>query len=310
MVPPVLRRMLPPVFAPAFTPLFATILIAFLAAPAAFAAQPAASLKALYPAAMASSMNIPGSIPGNVPGGVFGSAGEALLLGSQPDIPEALGEHFAELDPETQGDLLMIRHQYTAAIDAYHRAPRSSAAVWNKLGVAYQHMYALDVARLDYEKALSLNPVFADALNNLGTVYYGQKSYGKAEKYYRRALHLKPGTACFYSNLGTAYFADHKYRQGLAAYQQAFAIDPQIFVREAISRIDESGPPREEAQLNYALARLYAQAGDLTAAMRCLRQAFSHGFDDRKRLMADKEFTALRETSEFHLLLAEEHWQD
>jgi len=31
------------------------------------------------------------------------------------------------------------------------------------------------------------------------------------------------------------------------------------------------------------------------------------GFDDRKKLMADKEFTALRGTPEFHLLMAEEH---
>ncbi|GGH01787.1 tetratricopeptide repeat protein [Silvibacterium dinghuense] len=228
----------------------------------------------------------------------------------QLEVPETSGDGFAALPPETQGDLLMVRHQYLAAIDAYRRGPHDSAVIWNKLGIAYQHMYALDFARMQYEKALSLEPNYAEALNNLGTVYYGQKSYHKAESYYRRALRSKPNTAAFYCNLGTAYFADHKYRQGLAAYQQALVLDPEIFIRESLARIAEMGTPEAEAQLNYALAKLYAQSGNFDAAMRCLRAAFSDGFDDRKHLMEDKELAGLRGTPQFHLFLTEEHWQN
>ncbi|MFT4114387.1 tetratricopeptide repeat protein [Silvibacterium sp.] len=228
----------------------------------------------------------------------------------QPDVSRPIGDHFAELSPETQGDLLMVRHQYSLAIDAYRRGPHESAVIWNKMGVAYQHMYALDFARLQYEKSLSIDPNYADALNNLGTVFYGQQNYRKAEKFYRRAIHVRQNVACFYSNLGTAYFAERKYRQGVTAYQQALAIDPKVFADEATSRIDESGPPEEEARLNYALARLLAQAGEFDAAMRCLRAAFIHGFDDRKRVMEDKELAGLRETPAFHLFMAEEHWEN
>jgi tetratricopeptide (TPR) repeat protein len=235
------------------------------------------------------------------------------------DVPARTGIHpqlqtssnqygLASLDPETRGDLLMTRQQYLAAVDAYRQAPHNSAVVWNKLGIAYQHMYALDFAKLQYEKALSLDPKYAEAINNLGTVYYGEKNYHKAESCYRKALHLKPQTASFYSNLGTAYFADHKYKQGLQAYQSAFALDPEIFIRESLERIAELGPVEEQSRLNYALAKIYAQAGNLKAALLYLRAALNEGFDDRKKLMADKELATLRETQEFHLLMAEEHF--
>jgi tetratricopeptide (TPR) repeat protein len=219
--------------------------------------------------------------------------------------PEDFG--VASLTPETQGDLMMVHQRYLAAIAAYQRGPHDSPVVWNKLGIAYQHMYALDFAKLQYEKALSLSPKYPEALNNLGTVFYGEKDYHKAENYYKKAIRLKPDCASFYSNLGTAYFAEHKYKPGLAAYQRAFALDPEVFIRESMERIAELGPLQEQAELNYTLAKLYAQAGNVDVAIKYLRAALIDGFDDRKKLMADKEFSALRDTPEFHLLLAEEH---
>ncbi len=221
--------------------------------------------------------------------------------------PADFGAGMASLTPETQGDLMMIHQRYLAAISAYQRGPHDSPVLWNKLGIAYQHMYALDFAKLQYEKALSINPKYPEALNNLGTVYYGEKDYHKAESYYKKALRLKPDCASFYSNLGTAYFADRKYKQGLISYQRAFALDPEVFIRETQERIAEMGPVEEQARLNYELARIYAHAGNFEAAIQYLRNAFIDGFDDRKKLMADKEFAVLRTKPEFNLLLAEEH---
>ena len=128
--------------------------------------------------------------------------------------PMDFGFPMANLSAETQGDLMMIHQRYLAAISAYQRGPRDSAVLWNKLGIAYQHMYALDFAKAQYEKALFLRPKYPEALNNLGTVFYGEKDYHKAENYYKKALRLKPDCASFYSNLGTAYFAERKYKQG------------------------------------------------------------------------------------------------
>ena len=45
----------------------------------------------------------------------------------------------------------------------------------------------------------------------------------------------------------------------------------------------------------------------MKAAMIYLRAALNEGFDDRKKLMEDKDLASLRETPEFHLLMAEDH---
>ncbi len=239
--------------------------------------------------------------------GDFGQDGAGKATAS-PQTEVSYGS--LSLTAEMRGDLAMIHQRYLSAITAYKEAPRESPVVWNKMGIAYQHMYALDFAKANYEKAIELNPKYAEAINNLGTVYYGQKDYHKAEHYYRKALKFKPECASFYSNLGTAYFAERKYKQGIASYQRAFAIDPNVFLTETLERIPEIGPTEEQSKLNYTLAKMYAQAGNLDAALKYLRAALSEGFDDRKKLMEDKEFAALRATPQFHLLMSEEHIDD
>ena len=214
------------------------------------------------------------------------------------------------IPPETMGDLMMVHQRYLAAIEAYQRAPRDSASVWNKLGMAYQHMYALDMAKLQYEKALQLKPKYPEALNNLGTVYYGEHNYHKAEKYYKKAIKMKPNVATFYSNLGTAYFSDHDYKRGIKAYRKAFSIDPEVFIGNPLEKVAELGPRDEQIQLNYALARLYAQSGMFKHAIHYLRLAYIQGFDDSDKLMKDKSFAALRKTPQFRLFMTEEHIKD
>src|ERR1700756_859210 len=73
----------------------------------------------------------------------------------------------AALTPEIEGDLLMVHRSYAAAITAYERETQRTAVIWNKIGVAYHHMFALDQARKYYQQALAMNPGYADALNNL-----------------------------------------------------------------------------------------------------------------------------------------------
>ncbi len=255
----------------------------------------------------------PPDFPASAPEPFFGTFG----LGQQ-DYPSAQpvslssspGLDIYSIKPETLGDLMMIHQRYLAAIEAYQRAPKDSAVVWNKLGIAYQHMYALDIAKLQYEKALALNPKYPEALNNLGTVYYGQQDYHRAEKYYQKAIRLKPDSASFFSNLGTAYFADRNYKKGLEAYRKAFSLDPEVFFGDPTQHVAEMGPIDEQITLNYAMAQLYAQAGMVDQAIRCLRMAIIDGFNDDKKLMEDKAFAALRLTPQFHLLMTEEHFKD
>jgi tetratricopeptide (TPR) repeat protein len=204
------------------------------------------------------------------------------------------------MSPEQRGDLMMARRQYLAAIDAYRSAGGDPAVIWNKTGIAYHHLFAMDEAKMDYERALRLKPNYAEALNNLGAVFYAQKNYKQAEKLYHRSLKLTPHSATVYNNLGSAYFAQGNFKRGTAAYRAAFSGDP-------LMTIPESSSPKERARQNYCLAKLFAQAGMKDRAIEHLRRALDEGFSDNKGLMQDREFAGLRNTAEFAQLMAEKN---
>jgi tetratricopeptide (TPR) repeat protein len=222
---------------------------------------------------------------------------------NQPKASSAKSQHV--LPPEARGDLLMAQRQYMAAIKAYREAPGNSAILWNKIGIAWQHLLAVDEAKVNYERALRIKPNYPEAMNNLGTIYYEKKNYKKAEKLYRRALKSMPHSATFYNNLGAAYFAQGKLKQGTEAYRAAFAIDPGIFSSDSFQGIPELGSTAQEASQNYCLAELFARAGMTDRAIEYLRKALDEGFSDRKRLMRDHAFSSIRKTTAFAELMEE-----
>jgi tetratricopeptide (TPR) repeat protein len=222
----------------------------------------------------------------------------------QPPLRAEESPHFA-ISAEMQGDLLMARQRYVAALDAYRQGPSNSAVIWNKMGIANHHMFNLKAAERDYREALKLNSKYPEAWNNLGAVYYGEKKYHDAEHAYKKALKLAPKSATFYSNLGTTYVAEGKYKKGADAYRTALDLDPNVFNGDPAAKIAEAGPSREMAYLNYLLAKAYAETGRKDEALYYLRKALDEGFSDRKKILEGKEFAGLRDNPEFQHLVAE-----
>lgn len=203
----------------------------------------------------------------------------------------------------------MAERRYVAALDAYHSCPTKSAVLWDKIGVANHHLFALDEAEKSYELALHLRPHYAEALNNLGAVYHGKHDYRRAESKYKLAIKYDPQFAVAYGNLGTAYFADHKYKQGIKAYKRAMAADPKVFDANRTAGVEEGVSSEERIAVNYSLAKVYALAGRQEQAMDALRKALEAGFKDRKRLMEDRELASLRNTIAFQKMMDEQHLQ-
>jgi len=229
---------------------------------------------------------------------------------SIPQVPVAQppgAPHAAvDLSPEIRGDLAMAHQQYLQAIDDYTQVSTRTAVVWNKLGMAYHHLFAMDEARRDYERALHMRPNYSEALNNLGAVYYAKKNYKKAIRYYRKAIALDPQSATVYSNLGTAWFARGKSESGIEAYRTAFTLDPQVFDTNSALLVHEALPARERALQDFCLAKLYAASGQNQAALEFLRKALDEGFSDRKQILDDHTLASLRATPEFAQLMTEQ----
>ena len=204
--------------------------------------------------------------------------------------------------PEGDGDFFLAHGQYIEAIDAYRRAP-ADADTLNKIGVAWHHLSALNLAKKSYEEALSLRPDYPDAINNLGSAYFVEKNFRQALRLYQRAFSLEPHSAIIAANLGTAYFAEGKYAEGLDAYRTAYALDPSVLDFDLSGLIEGGTPKRVRAHRDYSLAEIFASQNVLDRALDYLHRAMAEGFHDWKRLMRDPAFTQLRETPEFAKLM-------
>ncbi|HEV2274254.1 MAG TPA: tetratricopeptide repeat protein [Acidobacteriaceae bacterium] len=212
----------------------------------------------------------------------------------------------ASVPPEMKGDLLMARGRYVAALEAYREGPLTSAPLWNKMGIAYHHLFALDEAEKAYRRALIIDPHYAAALNNLAAVYEGRHDYKQAERTYKLALKYKPNVAVTYGNLGTAYFADLNYKKGMKAYETALKLDPNVFNLDESRRVTETSSRQQLMVSNYYVAKTLASAGKQEEAVAYLRKAIGEGFHDRKRLETDKGFDPIRGSPEFQKILSQQ----
>ncbi len=230
------------------------------------------------------------------------------LVGSTPsDSSQAPPRETVELSPMRRGDIFMARRMYREAIEAYSRGIRDIAIMYNKIGIAYHQLGELDRALEHYQKALQIDPNYAEAINNIGTVYYARKRYRQAIEYYQKALKLAPRSASIYSNLGTAYFARKKYKEAFEAYQKALEIDPEVFERRSTAGVLlQERSVEERAKFHFYLAKVYARAGNVEKALLYMRKALEEGFREKEKFREDPDFAALQNLEEFKALLAME----
>jgi tetratricopeptide (TPR) repeat protein len=208
--------------------------------------------------------------------------------------------------PEQEGDALEARQRYQAAIAAYAKDQRPSAAVWNKMGIAYQMMFNSKDAARCYRESFKLDSKNAMVLNNLGTLYDSEKQYSTAEKMYHKALKLKPDSPVILKNLGTNLLVQHKYSKGWDAYKRAMALDPGIFNDHNSPTVSNPTSVRERGAMNYYMARGCVKMGETKCALDYLKLALDEGFTTVKKLSADEDFASLRSNPAFQELLAEQ----
>ena len=216
----------------------------------------------------------------------------------------------AEPSPEQLGDALMAHQRYQAAIGAYKKAPSPNAALWNKMGIAYQLMLDLNDAMHCYAASHKLDPKNPNVLNNLGTVYDAMKDYHHAEKMYRKALKLDSASALIRKNLGTNLLAQHKYKEGWQQYQAAIKLDPTIFQSTSRPRVQNPASLSDRGAMNYYMAKGCVRAGMPDQAIQYLRLAMDEGFTSPKKIIADNEFATLHGLPAFEELLSSQMQKD
>jgi Tfp pilus assembly protein PilF len=205
-----------------------------------------------------------------------------------------------------RGDIYMARKMFREAIDKFRECP-PSAAVDNKIGIAFHQLLQLDLAKKNYEKAVKLDPKFPQAVNNLGTIYYSQKNYRKALKCYKKALKLDPNSASVWVNIGSAYFAKHDVKRAAQCYDKAMQIDPEVFEhRSQYGTLLQERTVEDRAKFHLYLAKAYAQRGDKEKALIYLRKSLEEGLKERKKIPEMPEFASLKTDPAFKDLLLQD----
>jgi tetratricopeptide (TPR) repeat protein len=212
------------------------------------------------------------------------------------------------LTPEMRGDILMARKMYREAAELYAAAGADKSAVLaNKVGIAHHQMLQFDVARRHYQRAIKLNPKYAEAINNLGTIYYAKKSYRRAIGQYKRALKLTPESASIHSNMGYAQFARRQYAPAMESFNKALELDPQVFERRSTQGVLlQERSVEERAKFFYYVAKAYAKRGEKDLALLYVRKAIEEGFKERDKFKEDPEFATLRDLPEWQQLMTME----
>jgi tetratricopeptide (TPR) repeat protein len=214
-----------------------------------------------------------------------------------------------ELTDEQMGDLYMVRKQYREAAGLFKKLsdqePRNPVYL-NKLGIALHQQEALGLALKYYERAVKVDPRYADAENNVGTIWYQRKKYEKAIKAYQKAIKMRTDMAVLYSNLGYAYFGDKKYEEAIFAFRQALTLDPLLFEHNGSrsGSILQDRSVEDRGRFYFMLAKSYAQAGDLDRCIHYLRKAKDEGYKQFADIKKDPAFgTALKDPAVQELLV-------
>ena len=96
---------------------------------------------------------------------------------------------------------------------------------YNDRGISYKEKGELDRALKDFNKALELNPDFAEAHNNRGKVYRNMGDLSKAFDDYNTAIQLNPDFAEAHNNRGVAYGIKGRVDEAIEDFNTAIGLN-------------------------------------------------------------------------------------
>jgi len=137
----------------------------------------------------------------------------------------------------------------------------------NNLGFVLADQGRTTEAAEHYQKALEINPGYAEADNNLGRIFLDEGRLEEAKEYFQRAIQIKPGAAAAHNNLGIVLAGKGDPAGAFQRYQKAIELNPdyaEAYNNLAILLASQGRFAESETNYQTALALKpdYAQAHD------------------------------------------------
>lgn len=181
-----------------------------------------------------------------------------------------------------------------AAIDlllpAIKKVPGVPAA-WNNLGIAYAELEQFDKSRKAYQRAIDLQPEFADAYSNMAKLFNQQGRHEDAINFYRQALDIEPDHAPYHYDLGVSQIYARQFVEAAATYERLTKLDtddPRVWnnyggvlhelgrneeARRAYKKAVQINPRHSQALAN--LGRMALQSREFEKALDYLQRALA-----------------------------------
>ena len=100
---------------------------------------------------------------------------------------------------------------------------QKEAEYYYKVGLTYLNEDKFQMAFVQFQKALQLDPDNKRAMNSLGLVYYQLEDYENARDLFIRAVYLDPNFSDAYTNMGITYMKTGQWREALEAFKKALS---------------------------------------------------------------------------------------
>ncbi len=197
---------------------------------------------------------------------------------------------------------------------------------YQNTGAVYFRLGKWDDSITAYQKSLNIQPD-ATVYSDIGTAYFFLKRYDDSIKMFEKAVELSPRDEQLIGNLADAYRAAGRKDQAASTYDKAIQlafrqlqVNPKLasvtgdlalyYAKKgdgghALQYINQARSlDREDLQLLYFQAQIYALTNHQREAMTTLRQAFQKGYSPAEA-MSDPELGSLKSLPEFTKLVAE-----
>ncbi|MBI4834933.1 MAG: tetratricopeptide repeat protein [Planctomycetes bacterium] len=128
-----------------------------------------------------------------------------------------------------QGRALSEERKNEEAIEAYEKAIEIEpeyAEAYNDIGLIHEGNGNYKKAVLSYKTAIRINPDYADAYNNLGLVYGKMGDYEREKEAYMETLRIVPDSAVVNYNIAFTYRKMKDFKSSLKHYEKAVELDP------------------------------------------------------------------------------------
>jgi lipoprotein NlpI len=110
--------------------------------------------------------------------------------------------------------------------DILEQEPHTSPHVYRYRGMAYERAGALENALHDYDRAIALDPSYADAYTDRGLLHVKSGRRDEAIADFRRSIALRPSSKRPYFHLGVVYTETALFDQAIEQFSDSIALDP------------------------------------------------------------------------------------